>query len=108
MVVHAALGLLSEPLQARLCPIEGLPLRSLLSIRRPNTGLPGLLSHAERAIVDMLIEGRGRVEMSLLRGCSVRTIANQIAQVYKKLAISGRVPLIIRLLRRDLRERFNQ
>ncbi|HEY3253522.1 MAG TPA: LuxR C-terminal-related transcriptional regulator [Polyangiaceae bacterium] len=72
----------------------------VLSIRRPETCL-GALPGAELAVVRGLVEGLSHDAIARARGTSVRTVANQISAVFKRLAVSGRNQLVARLLRED-------
>jgi DNA-binding NarL/FixJ family response regulator len=100
-LANAARDRFSGSLQAKLRPVQGKRQHSLLVIRRPDVQLIEELSPAERAVADMLVEARNHRQMAKLRGSSERTVANQIASIYRKLAVSGRIPLFIRLAQRD-------
>jgi len=53
--------------------------------------LAGLrLTAAETAVVALAIEGYSNDEIGRVRGCSARTVANQLAAVYVKTGVSGR------------------
>ena len=52
----------------------------------PNWGL----TPAETAVVALAIEGYSNNEIGRVRGCSARTVANQLAAVYVKTGVSGR------------------
>jgi DNA-binding CsgD family transcriptional regulator len=56
------------------------------------------LSRAEKAITAQLVEGKSTVEIGAARGTSTRTLANQIASIYRKLRVSGRRELVAVLL----------
>jgi len=75
-----------------------LPNRRLISIRRPDPRALQVLSPAEIEIVELLIEGKARRQIAELRRTSHRTLANQLADVYRKLQVSGRIPLLIRTM----------
>jgi DNA-binding CsgD family transcriptional regulator len=62
--------------------------------------LPTGLTEAEREIVTLLLEGRSNQEIATLRGRSYRTVANQLAAIYRKLSVASRAELIASL---DLR-----
>lgn len=74
--------------------------RSFLSVRMmlPSNWLADGITPAERAVVEGIIEGWSHREIALRRGTSVRTIANQVAALYKKLRVTDRICLIGRLL----------
>jgi DNA-binding CsgD family transcriptional regulator len=48
------------------------------------------LTPAETAVVALAIEGYSNDEIGRIRGCSSRTVANQLAAVYVKTGVSGR------------------
>ena len=48
------------------------------------------LTPAETAVVALAIEGYSNNEIGRVRGCSARTVANQLAAVYMKTGLSGR------------------
>src|SRR5688500_2067656 len=51
---------------------------------------PPELTVAERAVVEMLLAGLRTSKIAKERGTSVRTVANQIQSVYRKLKVSSR------------------
>ncbi len=66
----------------------------LLSVPRPRIATDTPLSHAEREIATLLVEGATRLEIAALRGTSIQTIACQIRGVYSKYRLTGRNALI--------------
>lgn len=58
------------------------------------------LSAAERAVAELAARGLANADIARTRGVANRTIANQLAEVYRKLGLSGR-----RELRAWFRER---
>lgn len=62
--------------------------------------LPAKLTPAEREVVALLFEGRSNAEIARARGVSVRTVANQVASVLRKLGVGSRSALISRLARK--------
>jgi DNA-binding NarL/FixJ family response regulator len=58
----------------------------------------GELTSAEERVALYVLEGRSNADIALLRGTSERTVANQIAAVFRKLGASGRVELVRRLV----------
>jgi DNA-binding CsgD family transcriptional regulator len=48
------------------------------------------LSEAERAVVELMLEGHSNAAIAAKRRCSVNTVANQLAAAYKKLNVAGR------------------
>ncbi len=51
------------------------------------------LTEAERAVVARVLEGASNAEIAAERGTSARTVANQLAAVYRKLGALGRAEL---------------
>jgi DNA-binding NarL/FixJ family response regulator len=96
-IAQAAWGTVPE-LVGRIVPVTGKPNRRLISIRRPNPRTFQRLSPAEVEVVDLLIEGKTREQIAQLRRTAKRTLANQLAEVYKKLQVTGRIPLLIRTI----------
>jgi DNA-binding NarL/FixJ family response regulator len=74
----------------------------VVSIPRPEAGLARLLPPAELAVVRSLVEGAAYQEIALQRGTSTRTIANQITAVFRRLKVSGRSELLLRLFLGDV------
>lgn len=66
----------------------------VLSVMRPEHHLSGRLPRAELSVLQHLVEGRSHAEIASLRGTSVRTIANQLASIFRRLSVSGRNDLI--------------
>lgn len=54
------------------------------------------LTPAEREVVAGIVRSRSNGEIARARGTSVRTLANQIAAVYRKLGIVSRAELVVR------------
>lgn len=86
-------------LDAETREFHGVDSRRLVSMRRPHVDSLQLFSPAEQDIVNAIVEGRSRKDLSHLRRSSPRTVSNQLAQIYRKLGVSGRVPLLVALLR---------
>ena len=55
--------------------------------------LPEGLTEAERDIVDRVLEGHSNAEIARARGTSARTVANQLAGVFRKLGVQSRSEL---------------
>ncbi|HET7539041.1 MAG TPA: helix-turn-helix transcriptional regulator [Polyangiaceae bacterium] len=75
---------------------------TIVTLPRPDLALSNLLSDAELQICRMLLEGSTHAEMAAVRGTSRRTIANQLAAIFRKLKVSGRLELVTRLAQRRL------
>lgn len=58
-------------------------------------GLP--LSDAERDVVAALLAGDSNRDIAARRGTSVRTVANQVASIFRKLGVASRAELASRL-----------
>ncbi|MDX2056099.1 MAG: helix-turn-helix transcriptional regulator [Polyangiaceae bacterium] len=69
----------------------------IVSVARPDLGLPSILSTAEQAVARQVLEGTTHTEAAELRGTSRRTIANQLSAIFRKLGVSGRFELMRRL-----------
>jgi len=63
---------------------------AVLSFPLPRVGLPECLSAAERDVALGVIAGKTNAEIGAARGTSVRTVANQIASLFKKLRVTSR------------------
>lgn len=69
----------------------------VVGIPRPDRCLADILPTAEREVVGYLFEGCCYAEIAQRRRTAERTIANQIAAVFKRLRVSGRAELVQRL-----------
>jgi DNA-binding CsgD family transcriptional regulator len=69
--------------------------RDLFVLSMPSlvASLPAELTSAEREVAALLLDGKSNREVAALRGTSVRTIANQVGAIFRKLRVSGRVEL---------------
>ena len=65
-----------------------------VSIARPDVALAERISPAEVSVLRGLVEGCSHAEIARRRGTSTRTIANQVASVFQRLAVSGRNELV--------------
>ena len=52
------------------------------------------LTRAELAVATALIEGASNREIAAARGSSVRTVANQVASIFRKLGVRSRGELV--------------
>lgn len=71
---------------------------AVLSYSHDSPTLPSCLSPAEREVVELALVGMTNEQIALQRGCSQRTIANQLASVFRKLGVRSRVELAVRCL----------
>ncbi len=69
-----------------------------LHYRWPASRLPTTLSNTERALVLEIVDGASREALAQSRGRSPRTVANQIASIFRKLRVGSRVELLVALL----------
>lgn len=60
----------------------------------PLGGLDCELTDAEVAVVQLACRGLTNAEIARLRSTSQRTVANQLASIYGKLAVGGRGELV--------------
>jgi DNA-binding NarL/FixJ family response regulator len=76
---------------AQFEPLEGMPPGVDLAMARltPASAAAGL-SDAERAVVTGILGGKRIAAIARERGTSPRTVANQLASIYKKLGVSSR------------------
>src|SRR5262245_53383763 len=68
----------------------------LLSFPRGAAGLPPDLTEAERRVALALLAGCSNAEIARMRGSSPRTIANQVASIFRKLGVRSRAELAAR------------
>lgn len=55
------------------------------------------LGAAETAVAELAARGHSNATIASLRGCSINTVANQLAAAYRKLGVHGRRELAARL-----------
>lgn len=73
----------------------------VLSYPTGDPALPDGLSPAEREVTHALLQGATNAEIAEQRGVAVRTVANQVASVFKKLGVSSRTELAAKLVSRE-------
>lgn len=61
------------------------------------------MSPAERDVVRRLLKGETYLEIAAARSTSVRTVANQVARIFRKQGVSGRLDLVIAIVKRAAR-----
>jgi DNA-binding CsgD family transcriptional regulator len=71
--------------------------RLLLHYPRPPWRLPPTLSGAERTVVRDILDGATQRDVARSRGTSQRTVANQMASVFRKIGVGSRVELFAAL-----------
>jgi DNA-binding NarL/FixJ family response regulator len=75
----------------------------LLSFPLPEAEVPDALSLAEQEVAQMVFDGASNQEIARARGVSVKTVGNQLESIYRKLGVSSRVELALRLRGRSAR-----
>lgn len=60
---------------------------------------PRDLTRAEREVVEHVVAGRSNAQIAARRGTSVRTVANQLAAIFRKLAVGSRRELAVAITR---------
>jgi len=70
----------------------------MLEAEHPGATTRGTLTEAERSVVRRLLDGQSHQEIGSARGTTGRTVANQMAGVYRKLKVSGRGALVAALV----------
>ena len=65
-----------------------------LSVPLRAAGPRAPLTPAERAVLALLLEGKSNPQIARARRTAVRTVANQVASLFKKLSVSSRAELI--------------
>jgi len=73
---------------------------TVLSFPLAPPAMPPGLSAAERAVALDLLEGKSNAEIAAARCTSVRTVANQVGSLFKKLGVHSRSQLVALLARR--------
>lgn len=66
----------------------------VLSFALAEIPLPRVLTPAERSIVKRVIAGDSNAVIAAARGTAVRTVANQMAGIFRKLGVSSRAELV--------------
>jgi DNA-binding CsgD family transcriptional regulator len=58
--------------------------------------LPALLTRSERIVATLMLRGATNAQIASLRGKSARTVANQVASIFRKLGVGSRGELAAR------------
>jgi DNA-binding CsgD family transcriptional regulator len=98
MSVHAARGYALPPALIHAA-VDSAQVWNL-SVERPDRVLPQTLTQAEREVARGVVEGRTSSNLAARRGTTERTIANQLAAVFRRLRVSGRSELRAEIVRR--------
>jgi DNA-binding NarL/FixJ family response regulator len=78
----------------------------VLRVVREQGGVPDVLTSSEGCIFAGILDGLSNAEIAIARGRSLRTVANQVASVFRKLNISSRGELVAQ--HRDFAAVFQQ
>lgn len=85
-------------LPARVIHFEGPgPIERLVSVPRDDDHLTQQLSPGERDVLRALIDGKSHEQIAIERGTSLRTVANQLGNAFRRLSASGRSGLLVQL-----------
>lgn len=75
-------------------------LGSTIVVSVASMALPECLSESERQIAQAVIGGRSNVEIARARGRAVKTVANQLHGIYRKLGVGSRDEMVALLTQR--------
>jgi DNA-binding NarL/FixJ family response regulator len=79
---------------------------AILSIPLPSTlPLGDNLTAAEREVLELLLRGSSNAQIAAVRATSARTVANQLAAIYRKLGVTSRAEVAAVGLRAARRSR---
>jgi DNA-binding NarL/FixJ family response regulator len=99
VLAHAGMGMHRQP--GRSCALEhGGIVYEIVSVERPELRSRSGMTASELDVMNRLIDGNSYAEIARARQKSVRTVANQIAAVFRRLHVSGRSELISHLVAR--------
>lgn len=73
--------------------VGGLELVVLSCSEETAAALPPSLTAAERSVAELLLQGLSTPRIAALRGSRPRTVANQIAAIFRKAGVSSRAEL---------------
>ena len=71
---------------------------AVLSVPMADSWLLDALSAAEREVARLVLEGNSNAAIARERGTSPRTVANQLAALYRKLGVRSRAELAARVI----------
>jgi DNA-binding CsgD family transcriptional regulator len=99
LALMARAGVGAETVRARFSTLRRATIDyRIVSVARPEVRFASRLSRAQYAVFCRLVEGATHAEIALDRKRSERTVANQIAAVFRRLSISGRGELVARVV----------
>jgi DNA-binding CsgD family transcriptional regulator len=99
LAAHAARVGSPQRARVKLVELDGRS-RQVVFVSRPDRDLDAGLSGAEMQVARLLVEGFSYAEIAERRGTSSRTVANQLAALFRKLDVSGRTQFLRRLVER--------
>jgi DNA-binding NarL/FixJ family response regulator len=67
---------------------------AVLSFELPVVVLPAQLTKAECAVTTALLNGKRNAEIAQARRTAVRTVATQVAAIFRKLGVTSRAELV--------------
>lgn len=103
LLVAAALSAAGEqaPRTARVSTLEcNLGPLVVVSVPRLDAALSGLVTRTEFLVERLLLDGRSYRQIAAVRSCSQRTVANQISSIFRKVQVSGRLELLLHVVRK--------
>lgn len=65
----------------------------LMDVEDEPLDLSGLLTEAEKAVLQLLLDGRSNREIAAARAVAYKTVANQLRSIYSKLDVASRCEL---------------
>ena len=71
---------------------------AVISVAMTPGAAPGNLTDAEASILSAILLGKSGRQIAGERRTSIRTVANQVAALYRKLQVTSRTELVQRLL----------
>ncbi len=93
---------------ARGCISDDSTGQRLISVEWPKHSLLDHLSQSEREVAELLVDGLTTREIAVQRNVSPRTVANQLASVFTKFRLSGRVEFMAHLAASTLRGKLHE
>jgi DNA-binding CsgD family transcriptional regulator len=98
LALMARAGVGAESVRARFSALRrGTSEYRIVSVARPERKLASLLTRSQYAVLCRFVEGQTYAEIALARGRSQRTVANQVAALFRRLGVSGRGELVARV-----------
>jgi DNA-binding NarL/FixJ family response regulator len=99
MAAYAARVASTQRARVKLVEVDG-RVRQVVFVARPDTDFGAALSTAEIQVGRMLVEGFSYADIAQRRRTSSRTVANQLAALFRKLGVSGRMQFLRHLVER--------